>query len=913
MWLYQNRVDQSRQFVDQAHQTVNSVNENTDKFGLENTITVVQEQLLDTLGVLELNQSIQSKINNVSSSVTTKEADLKQKLDDINAKIGAIGTPWTLENKKHILGIRIATLTTSILWLEMAYSTAETAYQTATATPPVPAPIITAYNNAKTTLQNVRSELASKETELRQVEADLTASKKIRDNLSQIVWGIEIGVYDRIKFFKNQYNNIKDETVKFNYSRKIGDMSFDPTVVGSVLYPFATYGWGALWTINSFVNVPIAWLKTYIYNQDGEKANSSDEVTGVQIEWESGAFTLTGVKINSHTGEIESKEPTLTDSSGNVYKKYPAKIKLQIWVEHNLSTNLIQTIPPRPLTLSNRKTINVKITPPDLSDAQRSAIYVSDVKGWADPRLESIYRSDWDLWYKKIKKAMMLEFLKEIHHKLYDSLTSEYQKDRFCDWFGKYISTLGVRWFECTPLQLKTQFQTIALKKTKKFVWSEDQYRHHLHTQVNTHMQDRYKDAIRAEIKSDDIYSPPNDQKIYEGLAEYEKLRMQDTIDSKALWGSIETDMENEKVAGTKKNRHRGNRVTRPARWISNVLRRNNRNNKLDKTKTAIDKTPWTSFFEGNTYKSKWSYMDKTHSKSQEYEIEVQFSIQSHSIIKIKTDGNDIELWATETIPQAINGILHDSRIPEKTRPHIALHIIKMMAQTWEEKCGPLAFNDYKITFDKEKNMKIEKKVGWTYDTVVDEKHLIDTGTQADFEDSIKSARCGVNAVMAGYNSNIYQSLTQSKNSRLTKKKIKWVFDFKVWPHNFVYKDGAITSMVNGTQRTFTDLEFLLCHNDFYGHQIEIIKTLNQKLLDEAFKRPNTKKYYYYAKDPVTDKTYVIFNDGKIGEYLWHTPPSGEKGKIETPIAGTRNEKKTVNYVLSNPKLMSLFMSMMKG
>ena len=74
--------------------------------------------------------------------------------------------------------------------------------------------------------------------------------------------------------------------------------------------------------------------------------------------------------------------------------------------------------------------------------------------------------------------------------------------------------------------------------------------------------------------------------------------------------------------------------------------------------------------------------------------------------------------------------------------------------------------------------------------------------------------------------------------------------------------------MVNGTQRTFTDLEFLLCHNDFYGHQIEIIKTLNQKLLDEAFKRPNTKKYYYYAKDPVTDKTYVIFNDGKIGEYL---------------------------------------------
>lgn len=101
---------------------------------------------------------------------------------------------------------------------------------------------------------------------------------------------------------------------------------------------------------------------------------------------------------------------------------------------------------------------------------------------------------------------------------------------------------------------------------------------------------------------------------------------------------------------------------------------------------------PWTSFFEDNTLKSEGSYMDKAHNKQHKFTVSGTYRIKSFAELIIEIDGAKYELGATETIPQMIETVLADDRIPQKTRPHIALHIIKMLAQSASQKCGPLAF-----------------------------------------------------------------------------------------------------------------------------------------------------------------------------------------------------------------------------
>jgi hypothetical protein len=899
MSSHQAKIQESNAFIEKMQSTISNVQESSDVFSLTNIITNIQEELLSILWTVEVNTSIKAKINNVQALLQHKVNSMQGKINNLTTQIA------TLTTNRVAVEARIVTLNGNIPILQTALTLAQTTYDTAT--PPIASHIINNLNSARSALQTAQNELNNRQQELTQIDANLSNHQESLLKLNETI----IGIHTRLNFMQWQYTTIATASNNFNTITPLVAQEMDPSAVWPQTINFNTYAWWAIGASNHFCSAPTASLQASIYNQEGNPAIAWWNLTGVSIEWASGTYTIQWILINPTTGVITYNNIRILDSAWVEYRRYPVKLKLQVWITQNLNTALIDTIPHRPLSLSNRKTLEITIRPPILTPVQRAHVYDTiHNPATTNNKLTLLYNSPGNLWYAHIQADMILWFAQSIHPSLYNQLKTGIEKQRFVSWFRSFLDDHGIVWFTCDTWTLHHNFRDYVLDQTRNFMWNENEYHHHMQTQINTHEKARYQTVIQQAMKNNaTLYTPPNDRQIYDALSQYELQRMHNNIDGNDIRNHIHNHLA--PVWWNKKNIHRWWIIGgRPVRWLSNLLRKKGRKNKLDSTKTSINSNPWTSFFEWNTYKSTWSYMDQTSTSPITFDIEAQFSIKNHSRVTIKTGNETIALWATENIPKLLETILYDARIAPKTRPHIALHMLKMIVQSWQDKIGHMEFGNNRIVL--QNNMlQVQQCIWWTWTTIVDEAHIIDTANQDAWIDAIQNIRNTTHTIMSTYNNRIYKSLVKHKNSRVSSKKIKGNFNFKVWAHSFEYKDGTITTTVNGTKRKYTDLEYLLCHKDFFGSQIEIMKTLHQKMIEEAFKRPKTKRYNYYVYDTTSSKTYIIFDDGHIGEWIGPNPPRGH-GRTPRALGWTRDEKVTQNYVLSNPKLMSTFFGMMK-
>lgn len=188
---------------------------------MQSVITDIQEDLLNTLGILEIDKHVANKVSKTSVYLDSKVQDLHNTLTNANTKISALG------GRKTTLEGEITTLknsTTGIPSLETAFYTAETTYNTASLTPPIPLATSLAYNTTKTALNQANNKLAQKEVELKQVETELQQYQKIKNNLDDGT----LGVYNRMDFLKTKYTDIKNEVVKFNCSGKLNALEIIP-------------------------------------------------------------------------------------------------------------------------------------------------------------------------------------------------------------------------------------------------------------------------------------------------------------------------------------------------------------------------------------------------------------------------------------------------------------------------------------------------------------------------------------------------------------------------------------------------------------------------------------------------------------------------------------------------------------